>query len=678
MLVEMNRILAPAHIYALALMTGLLASCTQDSKGLQSNLGCQGDKNCPSGYLCDIGSHKCVAGTASLGDAGPLPIDLGTDQDGLLDEPAGAPPDSVLDRASDAEADVSVTSNADSGGAESGGTNGSGGASGTGGTAGGSGTAGRGGANGSGGMMDGGGGMVDGGGKPASGGSGGMSTTPVVNCGSLSSPANGLVRAPYTTAGSTAEYGCLAGYALSGSSTRICQATGSWTGTAPTCVQSAFCPALPDPPGGTVFDPTLTYGATATYACRTGYAIVGLASRTCQADGTWTGPAPTCVPVDCGTPAALANGAVSAPATTYPSTATYSCLAGYTLSGLATLTCQSNGTWSGNAPSCVCAGTVCNGVCVDTQKNTNHCGGCDTVCSAVSPSTVECIGGRCLTTLTSTDKAYALAVDNTSVYWSTIKDNIMKVSISGGSPVTLASGQSTPEDLVVDATSVYWVNYNGATVMKVPLAGGATTAIATGQSYAGGLAVDANSVYWANGNVMKVPLNGGLTTPVTSGTPINSWDLVVDSTYVYWTSPSSVMRVPVNGGALSTLASGLLDPQGLAVDATSIYWVNHGTSGSSYTDGSVMKVPLAGGDTTTLAPGQTSPTSIAVDGTNVYWTNSASAGTVMKVPLGGGASTTLVSGRFYPDAIAVDATSIYWTDGGKSGSGFLIMKLTPK
>ena len=58
----------------------------------------------------------------------------------------------------------------------------------------------------------------------------------VVDCGALSNPVNGSV---HYTAGTTfrqkANYSCNTGYNLVGDNTRTCEATGEWSGSAPTC-----------------------------------------------------------------------------------------------------------------------------------------------------------------------------------------------------------------------------------------------------------------------------------------------------------------------------------------------------------------------------------------------------------------------------------------------------------
>ena len=57
-----------------------------------------------------------------------------------------------------------------------------------------------------------------------------------VDCGTLNNPANGQVsHTGRTTYRQTATYSCDTGYNLVGVSTRTCQATGAWSGSVPTC-----------------------------------------------------------------------------------------------------------------------------------------------------------------------------------------------------------------------------------------------------------------------------------------------------------------------------------------------------------------------------------------------------------------------------------------------------------
>ena len=54
------------------------------------------------------------------------------------------------------------------------------------------------------------------------------------------------------------------------------------------------CEALTDPDNGRVSAPTTTYTSTADYTCNTGYNLVGVNERICTAAGTWTDGEPTC------------------------------------------------------------------------------------------------------------------------------------------------------------------------------------------------------------------------------------------------------------------------------------------------------------------------------------------------------------------------------------------------
>ena len=62
------------------------------------------------------------------------------------------------------------------------------------------------------------------------------------------------------------------------------------------CDSVGECGALTNPTNGQVSHLNRTVeGQTATYTCNTGYNLVGDSTRTCQATGVWSGSAPTCL-----------------------------------------------------------------------------------------------------------------------------------------------------------------------------------------------------------------------------------------------------------------------------------------------------------------------------------------------------------------------------------------------
>ena len=55
-----------------------------------------------------------------------------------------------------------------------------------------------------------------------------------------------------------------------------------------------MCPTLADPVNGSVSLEGTGVGDMASYSCNTGYELIGDDTRTCQADGSWSGSPPTC------------------------------------------------------------------------------------------------------------------------------------------------------------------------------------------------------------------------------------------------------------------------------------------------------------------------------------------------------------------------------------------------
>lgn len=178
-----------------------------------------------------------------------------------------------------------------------------------------------------------------------------------VDCGGLDNPANGQVNVGATTLSNTASYTCVAGFEPSSTATRTCQTDGTWSGVAPTC-NAITCGGLTAPTNGSLSGISVAYPGSVTYACDGGYILAGATQRECQADGSFSGIAPSCNPVDCGALQNPVNGSVAGP-TTFGSTAVYGCGNGYLLVGNANTTCTADGTWSSPAPTCVTAPTPC-------------------------------------------------------------------------------------------------------------------------------------------------------------------------------------------------------------------------------------------------------------------------------------------------------------------------------
>ncbi|XP_053397800.1 neurogenic locus notch homolog protein 1-like isoform X1 [Mercenaria mercenaria] len=181
-------------------------------------------------------------------------------------------------------------------------------------------------------------------------------TCNIKDCGFLSDPTNGAVdHADGTTYLAEAGFSCDTGYTLMGVSSRICQASGSWSGTSDPYCQINDCGILNNPDNGNVdIQAGTTYGQTATYSCDAGFELNGVLQRNCQPDGTWSTAAPTCDRLDCGTLKAPTDGSVDLTAgTLFEATAVFTCDAGYTLTGDTERYCTNTGVWDNSSPTCI-------------------------------------------------------------------------------------------------------------------------------------------------------------------------------------------------------------------------------------------------------------------------------------------------------------------------------------
>jgi hypothetical protein len=215
---------------------------------------------------------------------------------------------------------------------------------------------------------------------------------------------------------------------------------------------------------------------------------------------------------------------------------------------------------------------------------------------------VPIVGGVAPTSIASGSYPLAVAADASGVYWSWYYSGSV-VGLDNGASVTFTGGGGGVWKLALDASSVYWITggTGGTTgaIWKAPR--GAMTAMATslvtGLNNPVGLAVDANSIYWIDGQdaVKKATLAGTQVTTLVTFMPMNCvpTDLAVDADSVYMTTqvcPNAVMKAPINGGMPVAVAPGGSLPLALALDATTVYWVDEGSQADNSAAGSLMKI----------------------------------------------------------------------------------------
>uniref|UniRef100_G1LJB7 CUB and sushi domain-containing protein 3 n=1 Tax=Ailuropoda melanoleuca TaxID=9646 RepID=G1LJB7_AILME len=174
-------------------------------------------------------------------------------------------------------------------------------------------------------------------------------------CGDPGIPAQGKREGKSFIYQSEVSFSCNSPFILVGSSTRICQADGMWSGSSPHCIEptrtSCENPGVPRH-GSQNNTFGFQVGSVVQFHCKKGHLLQGSTTRTCLPDLTWSGIQPECIPHSCKQPETPAHAnVVGMDLPSHGYTLIYTCQPGFFLAGgTEHRVCRSDNTWTGKVP----------------------------------------------------------------------------------------------------------------------------------------------------------------------------------------------------------------------------------------------------------------------------------------------------------------------------------------
>lgn len=257
-----------------------------------------------------------------------------------------------------------------------------------------------------------------------------------------------------------------------------------------------------------------------------------------------------------------------------------------------------------------------------------------------SVSSVPKSGGVAPTTLVANQtRPRQIVTDGTTVYWTT-PPNVMSVPATGGPPAVVATGVA-PIAITLDASYLYWIDAKKGglgDLVKQPRGGGPPVVLSDTGSNALRLAVSDTAAFFFNGfgtdRLETTPLAGGPRSYFhlfnTLGAAMSG--IAIDAANVYVTfdnSGGAVVACPLPSGDCTIISNGNNGARAIASDGSFAYFLSpHGGAGAL--TGVVRRAPVAGGPTQVIAVSGHDLVDIAVDATSVYWIN-RTAGTISKL-----------------------------------------------
>lgn len=174
-----------------------------------------------------------------------------------------------------------------------------------------------------------------------------------VICGDPGQASNSVRTGSYFRYPNAVSFTCVLGYRLVGQSRLTCTALGRWSSSLPKC-ERIMCPSLNTPAHAVQTGKDRYLGSHLSFSCPAGFTLSGSSILICSSSGKWTADPPLCIPVQCPVLSTPVSAVVVSRNNTYRGYTIFACSTGYVRdSGDASRQCKSNRVWSGVTLVCI-------------------------------------------------------------------------------------------------------------------------------------------------------------------------------------------------------------------------------------------------------------------------------------------------------------------------------------
>lgn len=239
-------------------------------------------------------------------------------------------------------------------------------------------------------------------------------------------------------------------------------------------------------------------------------------------------------------------------------------------------------------------------------------------------------------------------------------------------PFEIVKTSENPYSIAVDSQYLFWVQGNGD-VGRYNLKTEETKILASAGGTPRMIALGDSSVFWATyegggGKVLSVPKEGGEIKELATG-QINPCGVAVGGTYLYWTTgynanqgSGNIWRSNLDGSNPQSIVSGKHLFSVFAAPGV-LSWVN------SYESGSVYRASLDASNADAVANSVAWAVSTFSNGTHTAWVSDGSADGKGEVHVKetGGISVSLAKNRSFPRSVLIDQGFVLWANSGQLG-----------